>query len=75
MDGIEVTSYFNFMRFTWALNVRTDIPHIRQVEKLDAQMDWLCRAVQRLMTAVLYSAGFHQHDRGEWRKRRRGHPR
>jgi hypothetical protein len=29
--------------------------------------------VQRLMTAVLYSAGFHQHARGEWRKRR-GHP-
>ena len=45
-----------------------------EVETLDAQMDQLCRLVQRLMTAVLYSAGFHQHDRGEWRKRR-GHPR
>jgi hypothetical protein len=30
MDGIEVTSYFNFMRFTWALNVRTDISHMQR---------------------------------------------
>jgi hypothetical protein len=45
-----------------------------EVEQLDAQMDQLCRAVQRLMTAVLYGAGFHQHARGAWRKRR-GHPR
>jgi hypothetical protein len=44
-----------------------------EVEQLDAQMDQMCRAVQRLMTAVLYSAGFHQHARGAWRKRR-GHP-
>jgi hypothetical protein len=44
-----------------------------EVEQLDAQMDRMCRVVQRLMTAVLYSEGFHRHDRGEWRKRR-GHP-
>ena len=43
------------------------------VEQLDAQVDQMCRAVQRLMAAVLYSAGFHQHARGAWRKRR-GHP-
>ena len=44
-----------------------------EVEQLDAQNDQICRAVQRLMAAVLYSAGFHQHARGAWRKRR-GHP-
>jgi hypothetical protein len=44
------------------------------VEQLDAQIDQMCRAVQRLMSAVLYGAGFHQHARGAWRKRR-GHPR
>jgi hypothetical protein len=44
-----------------------------EVEQLDAQVDRMCRAVQRLMAAALYAAGFHQHVRGEWRKRR-GHP-
>jgi len=44
-----------------------------EAEQLDAQMDRMCRAVQRLMSAVLYGAGFHQHARGAWRKRR-GHP-
>ena len=45
-----------------------------EAEQLDAQVDRMCRAVQRLMTAALYGAGFHQHARGAWRKRR-GHPR
>jgi len=44
-----------------------------EVEQLDAQIDQMCRAVQRLMTAVLYGAGFHQHARGAWRKRRGHH--
>jgi len=44
-----------------------------EAEQLNAQMDQLCRLVQRLMSVVLYSEGFHRHDRGAWRKRR-GHP-
>jgi hypothetical protein len=32
----------------------------------------LCEAVDNLTRATLLAAGYHQHHRGEWRRRRRG---
>jgi hypothetical protein len=34
-----------------------------------AAHDELSRAADALMTAALVAAGFHRHDRGQWRKR------
>ena len=31
---------------------------------------WFCRAVENVLREHLTAAGFHQHDRGQWRKRR-----
>src|SRR5262245_55043484 len=35
-----------------------------------APMDELCRLTDLLMKTHLVLAGYHQHDRGEWRRRR-----
>ena len=45
-------------------------------DAVDAAVDHLCRAAKLVAQAALLEAGFHQHDRGEWRlKRVRKHPR
>ena len=47
----------------------------RQVEAMDAEVEVLHRTVDLLSKGVLIGAGFHQHNRGEWRKWRHGtHP-
>lgn len=41
-----------------------------QVAECDALMHDYCRQVDALMRAELRAAGYHQHDRGEWRRKR-----
>ena len=36
----------------------------------DAALDGLCEATDLLVAAVLVQAGYHRHNRGEWRRRR-----
>jgi hypothetical protein len=36
----------------------------------DAALDRLCEMASLLARAALLTAGYHQHDRGAWRKRR-----
>ena len=45
-----------------------------RLEAADEELDALCRMADSLMRAELTAAGYHQHARGEWRKRRDGHP-
>ena len=42
----------------------------KSLEALDAPLDELCRATEILSRAVFVAAGYHQHNRGEWRMRR-----
>ena len=42
--------------------------NFEQLEELVESLDAGCTSVMR---SVLYAAGYHQHNRGEWRKRRR----
>ncbi len=41
-----------------------------QMEALEALVEELCEAAEVLAKAALVAAGYHQHKRGEWRKRR-----
>ncbi len=41
-----------------------------QVEAADDLIDTLCYGSDTLAKAALVLAGYHQHDRGDWRKRR-----
>src|SRR5262249_23019262 len=41
-----------------------------ELEALDAPLDDLDALVNLLARAALLAAGFHQHKRGEWRRRR-----
>ena len=41
-----------------------------QIEAADYLTDALCRGADALAQAALLAAGYHQHDRGVWRKRR-----
>lgn len=43
---------------------------LKQLEALDAQITELTEVTDIFMKASLLVAGFHQHHRGEWRKRR-----
>jgi hypothetical protein len=45
----------------------------KELASLDAEMKALNEETDRLARAALLAAGFHQHKRGEWRKRR-GNP-
>lgn len=40
------------------------------LESLDEPLEELCEAAEVLAYAALVAAGYHQHKRGEWRKRR-----
>ncbi len=42
----------------------------KSMEALDKPVEELCRAAEILSRAVFVAAGYHQHNRGEWRKRR-----
>ncbi len=46
-------------------------------QAVDAALDRLCEVTALLARAALLAAGYHQHARGEWRKRRvpKDHPR
>jgi hypothetical protein len=41
-----------------------------RLEAADQDFDALCRLADSLMRAELIAAGYHQHARGAWRKRR-----
>ncbi len=41
-----------------------------RMEALEAPIEELCEAAEVLSQAALYAAGYHRHNRGEWRKRR-----
>jgi|SRR5215207_4144826 len=41
-----------------------------QMEALEAPVEELCEAAETLAKAALVADGYHQHKRGEWRKRR-----
>jgi hypothetical protein len=41
-----------------------------RVETLDEPTEGLCEATELLTRATLLAAGYHQHKRGQWRKRR-----
>lgn len=41
-----------------------------QMEALETPVEELCEAAEVLAKAILVTAGYHQHKRGEWRKRR-----
>ena len=42
----------------------------KSMEALDMPVEALCRAAEILTRAVFVAAGYHQHNRGEWRRRR-----
>lgn len=46
--------------------------HQAALDALDAQLTAWWHASTILMKAVLYAAGYYQHDRGAWRTRRTG---
>ncbi len=41
-----------------------------RMEALMAPIEELCEGAEVLVRATLLAAGFHRHNRGEWRKRR-----
>lgn len=41
-----------------------------RLEALDRPVEELCEATDLLVRAALIAAGYHQHKRGEWRKKR-----
>lgn len=43
-----------------------------RLEALTVPVEELCEAAELLARAALVCAGYRQHDRGEWRKRRDG---
>jgi hypothetical protein len=42
------------------------------LEALDRPVEELCETAEILARATLLAAGYHQHHRSEWRKKRRG---
>ena len=40
--------------------------------EVDKSLEKLCRLSDLLVRASLLAAGYHQHNRGEWRRRRNG---
>lgn len=41
-----------------------------RLDALEEPVDELCETAEVLARAALVAAGYHQHNRGEWRKRR-----
>src|SRR3712207_8959817 len=42
-----------------------------RLDALTAPIEELCEATETIARAALVASGYHQHNRGEWRKRRR----
>ena len=42
----------------------------QELDDLDGQVAHCCELIELLARAALVAAGYHQHDRGEWRRRR-----
>ncbi len=49
---------------------RATLAERKRVNALDATLDELNELTDLLVKATLLAAGFHQHNRGNWRKRR-----
>jgi hypothetical protein len=45
-----------------------------RLEALDADLEQLDDMADQFVRLALFAAGYHQHDRGEWRKRRERKP-
>ena len=43
---------------------------IESLNEVDATISELCQRAELAARATLISAGYHQHDRGQWRKKR-----
>jgi len=43
-----------------------------EMDLLSGEVADLCDGIDAVMRASLLLAGYHQHDRGQWRKRRKG---
>jgi hypothetical protein len=41
-----------------------------ELDALDARVEALCKTADLVARAALLAAGYHQHKRGEWRRRR-----
>lgn len=41
-----------------------------RLEALSAPVEELCEVAEVIARAALYASGYHQHNRGKWRKRR-----
>ena len=42
----------------------------RRMEDMESQLKDLCRLVNAVVSASLQAAGYHRHNKGEWRRRR-----
>ena len=50
---------------------RAEQQQAREAEDEETRvMRWYCRAVEGVLRSELTAAGYHQHDRGEWRKKK-----
>ena len=49
---------------------RRERERLRELEALNADLEEFFEAVEVLAQAALVAAGYHRHDRGEWRRRR-----
>ena len=49
---------------------REELAMLQAIEAVDAPIEAACDAIQAVMCEQLQQAGYHQHKRGEWRKRR-----
>jgi hypothetical protein len=41
-----------------------------RIEALESPVEELCEVTEVLAQVALYAAGYHRHNRGEWRKKR-----
>jgi hypothetical protein len=51
-------------------NAEIDRQEVKEADDLERALDELTERAQALAAVALKAAGYHQHHRGEWRKRR-----
>jgi hypothetical protein len=59
-----------FLRTERQAKAHTRKAEQEQLEAIESDVDRLCERSDHLVRAALRAAGYHQHKRGEWRKRR-----
>jgi hypothetical protein len=58
------------IRENWRLEGRLELADACEDDTLQRELDDLVASAREAAAAVLEAAGYHQHDRSEWRKRR-----